>query len=57
MDDPVSLVFRKPDEIKERLEFPHAVLQLLKETDLFGPVVEKALEDVNFLIEKAGRWR
>ncbi len=57
MDERSDLLFRKPEEIRDRLEFPKAVLTLLKDTELFGPAVERALKDVDFLIQKADRWR
>jgi hypothetical protein len=42
-------------EIKERLVFQRGVLLLLKETRLFGPMIEKALEDLDFVIEQIDR--
>jgi len=39
-------------EIKERLAFQRGVLLLLKETRLFGPLIEKAVEDLDFVMEK-----
>ena len=42
-------------EIKERLAFQRGVLLLLKETRLFGPLIEKAIEDLDFVIERIER--
>ena len=47
-------VFEWADEAKEKLSFPRGVLVLLKDTRLFGPQVEQAIEDIDYLIEKAG---
>lgn len=38
------------DEILDRLIFPRGVLLLLKETGLFGPEIDKAIEDMDYLI-------
>ena len=40
------------EEIKERLLFQKGVLALLKDTDLFGSMVEKAIQDIDFVIER-----
>ncbi len=39
------------DEILDHLFFPRGVLLLLKETGLFGPEIDKALEDMDYLIQ------
>ena len=40
-------------EVKQRLLFPHGVLTLLKSTDLFGVDIERAIDDVDYLMNKA----
>ena len=42
------------DDIRRKLAFQRGVLTLLKETDLFGPMIEKALEDIDDIIDKVG---
>ena len=39
--------------VRERLSFPRGLLVLLKETELFGPLIDQALEDVDFLLKHA----
>ncbi len=43
------------ESVKDRLMFPRGVLCLLKETELFGPIIEKAIEDIDYLIKKMER--
>ena len=38
------------ESIEDKLLFMKGVLCLLKETDLFGPMVEKALNDMDFIV-------
>ena len=40
------------NEIKDKLLFQRGVLLLLKETRLFGPLIEKAVEDLDSVMEK-----
>ena len=44
-----KIAFDWPYQLKEKLSFPRGVLKLLKETELFGPVIEQALEDIDSL--------
>lgn len=39
------------NQLKDKLLFPRGLLTLLNDTNLFGPLVEKAIEDIDFLIE------
>ena len=43
------------EEIKERSIFQKQLLAYLKETKLFGPILEKAIEDVDFVLESIKR--
>lgn len=40
------------DDIRQKLAFQRGVLTLLKDTDLFGPMIEKALKDLDEIIEQ-----
>ncbi len=40
-------------EIKDSLQFPRSVLVLLKETRLFSPLLDQAIEDIDSVIKKA----
>ena len=42
------------DDIRKKLAFQRGVLTILKETDLFGPMIEKALEEIDEVIDKVG---
>ncbi len=42
-------------EVRDRLVFSRGVLALLRDTELFGPMLDKAIEDLDFVIEKAER--
>ena len=42
-------------EIQEKLVYQKGVLALLKQTGLFGPVLERALEDIEDVMEKLKR--
>ena len=44
-------------EVHDRLAFPRGVLCLLKDTQLFGPMVEQALEDIDTLIKRSLQMR
>lgn len=37
-------------EIRERLEFPRGVLSILQETQLFSPLVQAALQDLDYVL-------
>lgn len=43
-----------PEEAKERLVFVRAVLALLLETHLFGPLLERAAGDLDAVLEAMG---
>ena len=48
-EDPIS------DDICKRLAFQRGLLTLVKDTvPLFSPMIDKALEDIDFLMEKVG---
>ena len=38
--------------VEETLSFPRALLELLQNTRLFGPLVERAISDIDSVIEK-----
>ena len=38
--------------LREKLAFPRGILKILKETQLFGPMVEKALEDIDAVADR-----
>ena len=40
-----------PDEMLQKLAFQRGVLTLLKDTNLMGAMIEKAIEEIDFLIE------
>ncbi|HTL69743.1 MAG TPA: hypothetical protein VL404_00485 [Candidatus Eisenbacteria bacterium] len=40
--------------MRERLAFPRGILKLLKDTEFCGPLVEKALEDIDAIAERFG---
>ncbi len=40
------------EDILQRLAFQRGVLTLLKEKDLYRPIVEKAIEELDSLMEK-----
>ncbi len=42
---------KKPLDAEEMLLFPRDFLLLLKETQLFGPMVDKAIEDIETFIK------
>ncbi len=39
-------------EIREKLLFQRGILSLLKDTNLFGPLIDQALEDADDLLER-----
>ena len=49
MDKPKNI----EDCLKDRLELPKAVMIQLRETCLFNPMIDKAIEDIDYLLEKA----
>ena len=42
----------KGSEWTQRLEYPKGVLELLKNTQLFGSMVDEALEDIEYLMNE-----
>ena len=49
MNEPVQQV---QSLLKERLELPRAILVQLRETCLFNPLLDKAIEDIDHLLTK-----
>ena len=41
-----------PVDLKQRLEIPLAVLVLLRDTRLFNPMLDQAIEDIECLLNK-----
>ena len=39
------------DEILQKLTFQRGILKLLKDTELMGPMIDKAIEEIDSLIE------
>ena len=46
-----TISFDWPEQFKEKLCFQRDLLRLLSDTNLFGPMIEKALEDIETLIQ------
>ena len=40
------------EDVREQIEFVRGFLTLLKETELFGPMMERALEAIDLINEK-----
>ncbi|MBI2095069.1 MAG: hypothetical protein HYT89_02755 [Candidatus Omnitrophica bacterium] len=41
-----------PEIVREKLLFPRGVLSILHDTDLFGPMIDQAMEDLDHLLRK-----
>ena len=44
-------------EIRDKLLYPRAVLELLRQTDLFGEELKQALRDIDYVIEQIDQGR
>ena len=42
---------------KDSLEYVRGTLLLLQQTQLFGPLMDKALEELDFVIRQPKEWR
>ena len=47
-----SLFDEDSESVREKLLFSRGVLSILKETDLFGPLIDQAIEDLDYLLLK-----
>jgi hypothetical protein len=50
MDDPANVILW--EDILRKLAYQRGVLTLLKDTDHFSPLIEKALEDIDYILDK-----
>ena len=41
------------ESTRERLVYVQGILLLLKETDFFGPLIERALKNIEFILEES----
>lgn len=41
-----------PETVREKLLFPRGVLSILKDTELFGPMIDQAIKDLDDLLKK-----
>ena len=41
-----------PEIVREKLLFPRGVLSILRDTDLFGPMIDQAIADLDDLLKK-----
>ena len=51
-DAGLSLFNEDSENVREKLLFPRGVLSILKDTVLFGSLVDKAIEDLDDLLRK-----
>ena len=47
-----SVAMDWPEQFREKLLFSRGALALLKETNLFGPIIDTVVDDMDFLIQK-----
>ncbi len=44
------------NHLKERLELPRAILLQLQDTCLFNPMLEQAIQDIDYLLNSFQEW-